>query len=45
MALFGQTASGIHLGLLLVKSATILLVYVLGKRFFGTVPALVAAAT
>src|SRR4051794_15460093 len=44
MAVFGQTARGVHLGLLLVNSATILLTYLLGRRLFGPVAGLVAAA-
>src|SRR5436853_991547 len=32
MAVFGQTASGIHFGLLLINVASILLVFLLGKR-------------
>ena len=34
MMLFGQTISGIHLGLLFVNAIGILLVYLLGKRLF-----------
>jgi MFS family permease len=45
MALFGQTTRGIHLGLILVNSATILLVYFLGKRLFGPICGMVAAAS
>jgi len=36
MAVFGQSIAAIHLGLLLVNCAAILLVYLLGKRLFGT---------
>jgi hypothetical protein len=32
MALFGQTIIGIHLGLLLINTATILLIFLLGRR-------------
>src|SRR5580698_8412712 len=32
MAIFGQTITGIHFGLLLVNAATILLVFALGQR-------------
>jgi 4-amino-4-deoxy-L-arabinose transferase-like glycosyltransferase len=35
-AVFGQTANGIHHGLLVVNLATILLVYHLGRRFLGS---------
>src|ERR1043166_6454860 len=45
MAVFGQTIRGIHLGLILVNSITILLVYFLGRRLFGRVCGLIAAAT
>lgn len=45
MAVFGQTASGIHIGLLLVNAASILLVYLLGRRWFGTAAGLVSCAT
>jgi hypothetical protein len=44
MAVFGQTTRGIHLGLILVNSLTILLVYFLGRRLFGAVCGVVAAA-
>src|ERR1039457_1311803 len=44
MAVFGQSIAGIHWGLLLVKCAAILLVYLLGKRLFGTACALAACA-
>jgi hypothetical protein len=35
MAIFGQSASGIRIGLLLVTTATALLVYFLARRLFG----------
>src|ERR1039457_4303895 len=44
MAVFGQSIAGIHWGLLLVNCAAILLVFLLGKRLFGTVSALAACA-
>src|SRR5947209_4957070 len=44
MALFGETIRGIHIGLILVNSVTILLVYFLGRRLFGPICGLVAAA-
>ena len=44
MAAFGETIRGIHLGLLLVNSTTILLVYFLGRRLFGTICGIAAAA-
>ena len=45
MAIFGQTAAGIHIGLLLVNALTILLVYAVGKRLWGPLAGVVAAAT
>src|ERR1700722_13206924 len=44
MAIFGQTIAGIHFGLLLVNTVTILLVYALGKRLFGGIAGIAAAA-
>ncbi len=44
LALFGQTAVAIRVGLLLVNIATILLVALLGKRLFGITGGLVAGA-
>lgn len=44
MALFGQTIGGIHLGFLLCNAATILLVFLLGRRLFGATAGAVAAA-
>lgn len=43
-ALFGQTASGVHLGLIVVNSATTALVYLLAKRLFGRLAGVTAAA-
>src|SRR6185312_11039909 len=43
MAVLGQTTRGIHLGLTLVNAATILLVYFLGRKLFGSICGLVAA--
>lgn len=43
MALFGQTASGIHLGLLLVNALTVWLMFVLGRRMFGPLAGVAAA--
>lgn len=45
LAVFGQTPSGIHLGLLLVNSLTVLLVFLLALRLAGLAAALVAAAS
>lgn len=44
MAVFGQSIAGIHWGLLLVNCAAILLVYLLGKRLFGTASGVAACA-
>jgi len=44
-AIFGQTPTGIHLGLLLVASATTILVYFLATRLFGTWAGVVAGAS
>lgn len=35
MAVFGQTPSGVHLGLLIVNLATLVLLYLVGRRLFG----------
>lgn len=43
-ATFGRSSAAIHLGLLLVNSITIVLVYLLAKRFFGYLGGAVAAA-
>jgi hypothetical protein len=45
MAVFGQTHGGIHLGLLIVNAATILLLFLLGRRLYGEVAGLTAAAS
>ncbi len=45
LALFGQTAAGIHIGLLLMNAATSLLVYILVKHLAGRLAGLVAAAS
>src|ERR1051326_6227468 len=45
LAVFGQTSSGIHLGLLVVNAATILLVFLLAARLLGTLAGAVAAIT
>jgi len=44
LALFGQSAIAVHLGLLLVNAATILLVFALGRRLFGNLAGIAAAA-
>jgi len=45
MAVLGQTPQGIHVGLLLVNAATVVLIYFLAARLFGTLAGTVAAAT
>jgi hypothetical protein len=45
MAVLGQTPQGIHLGFLLVNAATVVLIYFLAARLFGTLAGTVAAAT
>ena len=45
MSLFGQTISGIHLGLLLVNAATVALVFFLARRLINETAGLVAAAS
>jgi hypothetical protein len=45
MGAFGQIASGIHIGILLINAATIILVYLLAGRLFGGPAGLVAAAS
>jgi 4-amino-4-deoxy-L-arabinose transferase-like glycosyltransferase len=44
MSLFGQTIAGIRLGLLLVNAGTTLLLFFLGRRMLGPLPALATAA-
>jgi len=45
MGAFGQTASGIHTGVLLVNAAIIILIYLLAGRLLGRSAGLVAAAS
>ena len=44
LAVFGQTQVGVHLGLLVVNAATILLVFLLGRRLFDATAGAWAAA-
>jgi 4-amino-4-deoxy-L-arabinose transferase-like glycosyltransferase len=44
MALFGQTAAGIHLGFLIVNALTIVLVFLLARRLFRSGSAAAASA-
>lgn len=45
MAVFGPTVAGIHATLIVVNSLTIMLVFLLGQRLFGTTAGLAACAT
>jgi len=45
MAVFGQTAFGIHVGVLFVNAANILLVFLLGRRLFDAPVGLAAAVS
>jgi hypothetical protein len=45
MAVFGQTVAGIHLGLILVTSATTVLIFLLARRLFDDYVGVAAAAT
>jgi 4-amino-4-deoxy-L-arabinose transferase-like glycosyltransferase len=44
LLVFGQTTIGIHLGLLVINSVTIVLLYLIGKRLFDTTVGITAAA-
>ena len=44
LALFGQTAAAIHWGLILINSATAVMVYLLGARLSGRMTGVVACA-
>ncbi len=45
MGLFGQTIAGVHLTLLLVNSLTIIFVFLLGRRLFGNVAAVMSCVS
>src|SRR5947199_6714368 len=45
MSIFGQTVTGIHMGLLLINAATIALVFFLGRRLLNWTAGLAAAAS
>ncbi len=45
MGIFGQTAGGIHAGLILVNLATVALIFVLARRVCGDIAGAVAAGT
>lgn len=44
MAVFGQSARAVHLGLLIANTISIALVFVLGRRLFGRLAGVVSAA-
>jgi hypothetical protein len=45
MAIFGQTITGIHIGLLLVNAATVVLIFFLGRRLVNSIAGIAAAAS
>jgi hypothetical protein len=45
MAVFGQTPAGIHLGLLIVNTATTVVEFIFARRLFGMFGGLIAAGT
>src|ERR1700722_15008695 len=45
MAVFGQTIAGMHATLIVVNSLTTVFIFLLGRKLFGVVPGLVAAAS
>jgi hypothetical protein len=45
MAVFGQTPSGIHLGVMLVNAASIFLIFLLGRKLLDDVAGVVAAVS
>lgn len=45
MSIFGQTITGVHLGLLLVNACTIALVFLLGRRLVNSTAGVAAAAS
>jgi 4-amino-4-deoxy-L-arabinose transferase-like glycosyltransferase len=45
LALFGQTHRGVHLGLLVINAATIIGIFLLGRRLIDELTGVVAAAT
>jgi hypothetical protein len=44
LILFGQTTTGIHLGLLVTNAVTIVLLYLIGKRLFNMASGIIAGA-
>src|SRR6184192_1911404 len=45
MSVFGQTASGIHLGVCLVNALTIVLIFLLARRLWDSIAGAAAAVT
>jgi 4-amino-4-deoxy-L-arabinose transferase-like glycosyltransferase len=45
LAMFGQTARGVHIGLLLVSALSIFLLYLITARLFGALAGLIAGAS
>lgn len=45
MSIFGQSTTGIHLGLLVVNMATVVLVFLVGRRLINTTAGVAAAAS
>jgi hypothetical protein len=45
MAIFGQTIAGVHLGLMVVNAIAIMLLFLLARRLFDDIAAVVAAAS
>ncbi|HEY7388932.1 MAG TPA: glycosyltransferase family 39 protein, partial [Bryobacteraceae bacterium] len=45
LLVFGQTSAGIHLGLLVVNAATIVLMFLVGRRLFGDLAGVVSATS
>ncbi len=43
LAIFGQTATGIHFGVLLINTATVILIYFLAKKLFNSIAGVAAA--
>ena len=45
IAIFGQTITGIHLGLMFINSAAIFLLFLLTRRYFDDIAAIIAATS
>jgi hypothetical protein len=44
MSIFGESATGIHLGLMMANISTVILIFFLGRNLLGEIPAVSAAA-